>query len=286
MRQEEKLTPGFGDASLLHVGHKGELKNVFTQAVSDRSSTICNTNDQDAATGSEGETCGEAFLLGKLDENACLDTTAHACPVRRKTLCEEAAAEAGATVDADITVQKEPDDFGKHLAGCFKKTIDGKDKFYYSDADVEQSAPNQGVTPGETAVCHRPRYLNGTDGQATECSDTSYELIVTADGCRNAVSCLGHATEKGLFIVGVPANIVDTTGQQVEPRPAWATEYSNSPKGCFIRTDANGVKRAYYNEWQELDDAGNPVAGVDRESTRTAGTITGTPICQIAKWVA
>jgi hypothetical protein len=204
-------------------------------------------------------TCDDDFPLGQLNKNDCTEPHFDYAILNRE-MCIEAAREAGVTtVHSKFEVPAEGGWREAHPRGCFKiecseahaahgHAVNASDaekaaaEAHTSDAGVgycyfynpRGSPPPQdnGELEG-VPVCHRPKIINGTVGDApagdsgkvVSCKH-GFAVIDTENECHSAAECLGYS--KG--------EIFDIS-QQVNEM------YHDYPEGCFI----HGSGRVYIN---------------------------------------
>jgi len=181
-----------------------------------------------------------------------------------ESVCQEAAAEAGATAPVG-KFAIHSDWYHKRPKGCFKFpcTEDPKGVCFFYNGVVEASGPakcgNYTLPDGSqpdvegTPVCKRAKFLNGTvdgvggsDPSAAGCPD-GYQVIMNENNCSEADVCLGYC-EGGDFVEGV----------------ANASQYNEYPEGCFIHKVQGCV---YFNPPRNMsylprDPDGQPICKV------------------------
>lgn len=238
MRHEDKGA----ESSMIHLSPSGEMLKLQGTQRSKQS----------------GDFCSEAFILGEEDKNNCTDTDLHSL-ILRESECRAAASEAGAQEGtAAFPFVVDYDHKEKHPIGCFKDK--GQNVFFYNpNGDWPKNPQQKGGTP----VCSRKRYLNGT--ASPEGCPTGYAAVMDEDDCRTLAQCEGYCMQS-VFKVGIPAE-TNPVQNPPDPRPAWAADYDQMPKGCFIREQDGCV---YFNQPRDAPPS-NP---------------TGIPVCSIAPWAA
>jgi hypothetical protein len=219
--------------------------------------------------------CHDSYILGSPDTNDCTDGDLHA-NIITESPCEKAAEAAGVSQgmpSLNLSFNLGDDSLYKetHPRGCFKDKQ--HNAFFYNPIGYKPTPDGNWTARGGTPVCTRERYRNGSIQSASDygCPAGGYSVITTRGACLEYAECSSYSHNEDEFDVGAPAQINNVANPAAHPE-AWAQQYNDMPRGCFIREE-NGY--VYFNT-PHNDTSGNPTIYPTNPQ--------GTPLCWIPKY--